>query len=560
MLTGKKFAYLTAAESVLNICSMMNLCKLKMMNKRQSLSGIFQLIVTAPLVFGSIVASAYQPDAPHEKARQANAKAWAKQDAGIDARLAKLEERFGKKPNIIYILGDDVGWGELGSYLGGKLRGTPTPNLDRMAAEGLQFLSHYAEPSCTPTRLALLTGRHPVRTGVDIVLWPGQKQGLAPAEVTVAELLSGAGYHTAMFGKWHVGDLEPHAPENQGFDYAYYGLYNGAIYSWANQDAFYKSQTLDGVGHFYDFPGTLADYEKKYGIKILGALEGRKGRGRREVARLTSESMVEMEAQSIIKIKEFIQDKAKSDKPFFLYWASYAQQMASSPREYRFNEGLDYRNNQSAELAQHDDYIRQLLDTLKQEGIEENTLVIWVSDNGPMYAFWPNAGYSWLRGEKGEVYEGGVRTPGFARWPGMIEPGQTALDLISVTDLFVMAARIAGAEDAIPSDRVIDGINQLPLLLEGEGNGRRNYLFHYSGKDLAAVRMDEHKLHIKQGSRGGLPNMEIYNITRDPGEKFGAMYSQLWAVAPFQRLIGSHKQKIREFPHREIRSGLFSNK
>ena len=502
-------------------------------------------------------ANAYQPDAPYQQAMQENAGNWAKEDGAIDARLADLEKRFGKKPNIIYVLADDIGWGELGSYLGGKLRGTPTPNLDKMAQQGMQFLSHYSEPSCTPTRLALLTGRHPVRTGVDIVLWPGQTQGLAPEEVTIAEMLSAAGYHTAMFGKWHVGDLEPHAPENQGFDYAYYGLYNGAIYSWVNQDAFYKTQTVDGIGHFYDFPGTFEDYRKKYGIEILGALEGIKGKGRREVARMSAESMVDMEEQSIIKIKEYIREKAKSDKPFFLYWASYAQQMASSPREYRFREGLDYRNNQSAELAQHDDYIQQLLDTIKDAGIEENTLLVWVSDNGPMYSFWPVAGYSWLRGAKGEVYEGGVRTPGFAVWPGMIEPGQQPLDMISVTDLFVTAARVAGAGDHIPADRIIDGIDQLPLLLNGEGNGRRNYMFYYSGKDLKAVRMEDHKLHIIPGSRGGLPNYEVYNIARDPAEKFGAMYHHLWAVVPFQRMVGSHMGLIRKYPHRNINSGLF---
>jgi arylsulfatase A-like enzyme len=500
---------------------------------------------------------AYEADAPHQKAMLDNAKEWTQQDKDINARLQKLEQRFGKKPNIIYILADDIGWGELGSYLGGKLRGTPTPNLDNMAKQGMQFLSHYSEPSCTPTRLALLTGRHPVRTGVDIVLWPGQTQGLAPEEVTVAEMLSDAGYHTAMFGKWHVGDLEQHAPENQGFDYAYYGLYNGAIYSWVNQKNFYEQQTLDGVGHFYDFPGTFEDYKNKYNIEILGTLEGRKGKGRKQIKPMGPESMVEMEADSIKKMKKYIKDKAKSDKPFFLYWASYAQQMASSPREYRFKEGLDHRNNQSAQLAQHDDYIKQLLDTVNDAGIAENTLVIWVSDNGPMYAFWPDAGYSWLRGAKGEVYEGGVRTPGFAVWPGMIEAGEQPMDMISVTDLFVTAARVAGVENKIPSDRVIDGIDQLPLLLNGEGNGRRDYMFYYSGKDLKAIRMEDHKLIIVPGSKGGLPNYELYNLIRDPGEKFGAMYNHLWAIVPFQRLVGSHKKMIRKFPNRKIESGLF---
>ena len=501
---------------------------------------------------------AYEPDAPFAAALSKNGAAWARQDQAIDRRLEALAQRFGKRPNIVFVLGDDVGWGELGSYFGGKLRGTPTPNLDRLAAAGIKFLSHYSEPSCTPTRLALLTGRYPVRTGVDVVLWPGQTQGLAPEELTIAEVLSAAGYHTAMFGKWHVGELEPHAPENQGFDYAYYGLYNGAIYSWANQDEFYQTQTLDGPGYSYDFPGSLEDYRREYGIEILGALEGKKGQGRREVEKMHSESMVEMEAQSIAKIKAFIRDKAQDQRPFFVYWASYAQQMAASPREYRFGEGLDYRNNQSAQLAQHDDYIQQLLDALKQEGIEENTLVVWVSDNGPMYTFWPSAGYSWLRGAKGEVYEGGVRTPGFARWPGMIEPGQAVLDKVSVTDWLVTIARVAGVAETLPADRVIDGIDQLPLLLEGEGQGRREYLFHYSGKDLKAVRIGPHKLHITSGSQGGLANFEFYNITRDPGEKFDARMSGLWAIAPFQRVVGAHQRLIERHPHRKLPSGLFS--
>lgn len=514
-------------------------------------------LFTLTLTFLALPAVAQQFDAPFAKLLAQNADAWAEEDRTVDVRLAELKKKHGKSPNIIYILADDIGWGELGSYGGGKNRGTPTPNLDTLAADGMKFMSHYSEPSCTPTRLALMTGRHPVRTGVDIVLWPGQTQGLEPGEVTVAEMLSKAGYHTAMFGKWHVGDHERHAPEKQGFDYAYYGLYNGAIYSWANQDHFYRGETVDGAGYFFDFPGTLKDYEKKYGIEIRGHFEGEKGRDRKEIEPITATSMADMERNSIRRIKDYIKEKADSDKPFFVYWASYAQQMAASPKEYRNIEDHDRANNQSAQLAQHDDYVQQLLDLLDELDIEENTLVVWVSDNGPMYAFWPNSGYSWLRGGKGDVYEGGVRTPGIARWPGIIEPGQTVHDIISVTDLFTTAARIAGVVDDLPDDRVIDGVDQTALLVNGEGHGRRNYLFHYSGNRLAAVRMEDFKLHILSGSRGGLPNMELYNVMRDPGEKFGEMYSQLWAVVPFQRLIGSHMGMIKEYPHRELPSGTF---
>ena len=502
----------------------------------------------------------HQPDGPFLAYQAKQGASWEEEDRALDERLQSLKKRFGKTPNIIYILADDIGWGELGSYLGGKLRGTPTPKLDELAEQGLLLLSHYSEPSCTPTRLALLTGRYPVRTGVDVVLWPGQQQGLAPGEVTIAEVLSQAGYKTAMWGKWHVGDRPEHAPENQGFDYAYYGLYNGAIFSWANQDAFYDAETVDGVGLFYDFPGTLEEYEEQYGIEIKGILEARRGGERTEVAPITSTAMEDLERGSIEGIKRYIAENADGEQPFFIYWASYAQQLASSPREFRSLAGVDKQNNQAAQLAQHDAYVGELVATLEEHGVEENTLLVWVSDNGPMYAYWPNAGYSWLRGGKGEVYEGGVRTPGFAVWPGVINPDQSALDMVSVTDLMVTAARIAGASEHLPKDRVLDGVDQTALLLNGEGRGRRDYMFHYSGNNLAAVRMGDFKLHLGEGSTGGLPNFELYNIRRDPGEKFGQMYNHVWAVGPFQQLIGRHKALIQQFPHRSEKSGLFQRR
>ncbi|MGD9261986.1 MAG: sulfatase-like hydrolase/transferase, partial [Desulfobacterales bacterium] len=165
---------------------------------------------------------AAQFDAPYYKLQEKNKDKWAAEDEQLDAKLAALEKKFGKKPNIIFILTDDIGWGEPGWQYGGKRRGTPTPELDQLASESMAFSSHYTEPSCTPTRIALMTGRHPVRTGVTDVLWPGGTAGLPAQERTIAELLSDAGYSTAMWGKWHLGDLDEHAPENQGFDYAYY--------------------------------------------------------------------------------------------------------------------------------------------------------------------------------------------------------------------------------------------------------------------------------------------------------------------------------------------------
>ena len=200
-------------------------------------------------------------------------------------------------------------------------------------------------------------------------------------------------------------------------------------------------------------------------------------------------------------------------------------------------------------MAAHNAHMKQMLDTLKSEGIDENTLVVWISDNGPMYAFYPNSGYSWLRGSKGDVLEGGVRVPAMAWWPGMIEPNQDPVDILHVTDLFTTAARIGGAMKYIPNNQVTDGIDQTALLLKGEGHSRRHYMVHYDGGTLGAVRYEDFKIHIKP-SQGSLPNMEFYNVMRDPGEKYGAFYAGLYAVTPLQNILKSHMMMIQKFPHR----------
>ena len=196
---------------------------------RQALIGKCILSLFIALGFAGTSLAA-QFDAPYQAAEKKNKDKWSAEDKQISEKLAALEKKFGKKPNIIMVLSDDIGWGVLGSYGGGKVVGTPTPNLDTMARDGMKFLSAYSEPSCTPTRLALLTGRQPHRTGVNVVLWPGQKQGLVDEEVTIAELLRDGGYDTAMWGKWHVGDVyDEQLPHNQGFDFAEYSVFTSAL-------------------------------------------------------------------------------------------------------------------------------------------------------------------------------------------------------------------------------------------------------------------------------------------------------------------------------------------
>jgi len=505
--------------------------------------------LAAGLAFAwATAAEALVNDAPFQQLQTRNGAAWAAEDRDIDAKLAALEERFGKKPNIVYILTDDIGWGELGWQGGGKHRGQPTPTLDEMAFEGMRFWSAYAEPSCTPTRIAIMTGRHPVRTGLLTVLWPGQTDGLSPDEVTIAEILSDAGYDTGMWGKWHLGDLPEFAPENQGFDYAYYGLFNGAPDFWQA-----SAEDQSGTFPFNDFPGN-EEYKRRTGIDLsISGYVGRKGQGRTLIEGpagvLSPERQGAFENESIDQITDSIRERTDGERPFFVYWASYALQTSAS-QEFIDAPGIDRSNRQASFMVLHNKHVQQLLDTLEAEGIAENTLVVWWSDNGPMYAFWPTAGYSWLRGSKGDLLEGGVRVPGMAWWPGMIEPNQDPTDIIHVADLFTTAARLAGATDRIPDDRVTDGIHQTSLLLNGEGHSRRNYMTHYSGGVLGAIRYENFKLHIKQ-AKGGLPGLDFYNIVRDPGEKYGQFYPGLYAVTPMQQFMRGHMGLIQQYPHRQ---------
>ncbi len=523
------------------------------MERREITSRVALATTAAVGLAMASAAQAAQFDAHHYDLKKRKEAQWAAEDKDIDARLSALEKKFGKKPNIIYILADDVGWGELGWQGGGKHRGTPTPTLDAIADEGMAFWSAYAEPSCTPTRIAINTGRHPVRTGLLSVLWPGQIEGLSPEEMTVAEVLSEVGYNTAMWGKWHLGDLPEHAPENQGYDYAFYGLWNGAPDNWPESAAMYADGPNAHKAMFYDFPG-LEEYEELTGIDLsVGAYVGRKGRGRTPVegpaGKIGPDKQETFEAESIRQMTEYVRDKADDENPFFIYWATYTQQLQGSQAHHN-DPHVDKVNAQASAMAAHNAHVRQLLDTLKAEGIAENTLVVWISDNGPMYAFYPNSGYSWLRGAKGDVLEGGVRVPAVAWWPGMIEPGQDPVDMLHVTDLFTTAARLGGATKEIPDDRITDGVDQTALLLMGEGYGRRNAMFHYSGGQIGAIRYEDFKIHIVEG-HGGLPGMEFYNVRRDPGEKYGQLYPGLFAVTPVQNALRNHMMLIRKFPHRQ---------
>lgn len=496
---------------------------------------------------------AFQPDAAQTRLAAEHKDAWRTQDRGLDKKLGKLKKAQGK-PNIIFILSDDIGWNELGSYGGGKLRGTPTPNLDRLADEGMRFLQHYSEPSCTVSRIALNTGRLPVRTGVDNVLFPGNPKGLVEEEVTLAEILSASGYATAMYGKWHMGESPEHQPTSQGFDYAFYTMYNGGVWPWMENAAYYDADnvTIGEVPYQLDMPKA---YTKRFGIPIHGVMESRKGEEPEEVGKLTLERYNVHDDELTDRILDFIEDKSAAKQPFFVYFATNTQQVFACPPGERHGKYVDTANCQAAQMAQHDKNIKRLRDKLEALDIDENTLLVWASDNGPMYGFYPSAGYSYLDGFKHQVKEGGVRTPAIAWWPGMIEAGQEPIDLVHLTDWYTTIARITDTTKNIPGDRVIDGVDQTSLLLNGEGYSRRNYVFHYKysvfgtgkGTHLKAVRWENIKFYPNE--------VEVFNIMRDPSEHHSNRRNYLWAIEPMRRMIIEHQGMMADFPNR-VQSGM----
>jgi arylsulfatase len=501
---------------------------------RASLAAMFLVAVSVMAVGFAGTSFAQQFDAPYYEFKKKNGAAWAQEDKALDAKLSELQKKYGKKPNIIYILTDDIGYGELGVQGGGAVRGAPTPQLDRMAHEGLLLNGFYSEPSCTPTRVALMTGRHPVRTGLTDVIFPGNPAGLSPKEVTVAELLSDAGYATAMFGKWHLGEGEETWPHNQGFDETLFGVYNTAPYAWNTK----------GDKFFWNNEST-PEFFTRY--KLNGIMDAKKGGKATETAPLNLTELATFEEKTFQRSVDFIKRNANGDKPFFLYWASNFVSMFAVHPDWA---GKSPQGTQSGDqFMEHDFYVGKLLNTLKELGIAENTLVVWMSDNGPMYDFFPESSSSAYTGGKGDILEGGVHVPAIAWWPGVIEPNQLGTELLHVTDMYTTAVKIGGAMAKLPKDRVIDGLDQSSYILSST-KSRREYMFHYSGASLGAVRMGQYKRHMS-AAHGGLPGKAFFDIFKDPKEEHGVMAELLWAWVPFDDITRMHNDLIKKYPHRK---------
>lgn len=473
---------------------------------------------------------------------------WAKQDKEIDKKLKALEKKFGKKPNIIHIMWDDNSFGEVGIEAFNKIRGFDTPRLNKMGEDGITFTRMYTEPSCTPTRAAALTGRLAVRSGMHTVSFPPEGAGLPSEEVTIAEILSDAGYNTAFIAKAHQGDIEESYMHNQGFDEATFSMYNQfppAMWHATGQAA---NATIGYEKDMHEKKYLVDQTWRPYGY--IMDIEGKKGGKARETLPPTLENYRKTIEIHQAKALDYIERKANDDKPFYLaYWPNVYDLM---------REGQETTTSNSTPFAQNmermDKYIGEILDLLKEKGIAENTLVIAMADNGPMTELVGGMYQVVFNGGKGDYREGGIRVAAFAEWPGVIEPGTMVGDMVTVHDLFTTFARLGGAMDKIPTDRIIDGIDQTAVFLYGDGQSRRDYYHIYTGPYHAATIKQQYK-RVWIGGRPGLVKNDFYDLYQDPREMRGMMAQFLWAWGPFDMVKKRHDLMNEKYPFTPTRHG-----
>ncbi len=459
-----------------------------------------------------------------------------------------------QKPNILFILADNIGYGDIGAYGGGELRGAPTPRIDQLAAEGLRLTQFLVEPGCTPSRAALMTGRYSIRSGLSLVAVEGTDISLPAREITMAEMLRDAGYATAIFGKWHLG-AQPHSqPQNKGFD-EFYGIPPDV--SW---DAFLAipqgRQTK------------TTDIPLNKGPQLV---EAKRGEPLKAVKPYTEEARREIDWELAERGIDFMTRQKAASKPFFLYLPISRTHFPNLPSK-RF-EGQSRIGQFGDSLMEGDAVVGRMLDALNGLGLESNTIVVFASDNGPQGSVvrefggdMPDMGSPGpFRGELGDVSEGSIRTATIIRWPGHIRP-RSSYAMFSIMDFFPTFARLAGGK--VPNDRPIDGVDQTDLLLGTSDTGRRDTLLTFVGPDLVAARWKQFRAYFADvapgrsgwgganllaGTGGSAAAMngypKIFNIESDPREEYnvGAMYE--WVIGPVLKAVEEYKESLAKHPN-----------
>ncbi len=428
--------------------------------------------------------------------------------------------------NIILVLADNLGWGELGCYGGGALRGAPTPRIDALAAEGLRCLNFNVESDCVPTRSALMTGRHPIRTGALQSVPAGLPQGIHPWEKTLAQVLRESGYATGMFGKWHLGDRAGRYPHERGFD-TWFGIPRTS-----NETMFTASPGFDaGV---VDVPQVMRG-EVGHAAQTAGDYD------------LARRRLIDSEL--VDHTIAFMRQRTQEKKPFFAYVPLTHLHFPTLPHaDFAGKSGVGEFADSMMEM---DHRVGQLLDAVDTLGLRDDTVFVFASDNGPEFRRpWRGTAGPWT-GTYHTAMEGGLRVPLIVRWPGHVAAGQVSDAMLHVTDLYATLIDIAGA--ALPDDRPIDGVSQRAWLTgQSDVSAREGFVF-YIKNELRAVKWRHWKMHliVEREPNVGPVHLEtpaIYNLRRDPKEETDVAMEDGWVRGPIRKLMLAFENSLREHP------------
>jgi arylsulfatase len=471
-----------------------------------------------------------------------------------------------KKPNILIIWGDDIGWFNVSmNNLG--IMGYRTPNIDRIAREGANFTDWYGQQSCTAGRAAFITGQSPIRTGLTKVGLPGADLGLQPEDPTIADVLKHLGYTTGQFGKNHLGDRDEFLPTAHGFDEFFGNLYH---------------LNAEQEPENPDYPKD-PEFKKKYGPRgVLHSWANTDGTQKIEnTGPLNTKRMETVDQEFLDGSIKFMEKAVKEDKPFFCWWNSTRMHIFTHLK--KESQGVTGLGVYPDGMVEHDGHVGKLLDTLDRLGITDNTIVMYSTDNGAEVMSWPDGGTTPFRGEKDTNWEGGWRVPCAIRWPGVIKAGTVSNEIFSHTDMLPTLAAAAGEPDVVTKLKKgykcgsktfkvhIDGYNLLPFLKgEVKENPRKGFLYWSDDGDLMSLRIGNWKCTFMEQRAHGLGVWEeplvskrvpdIYNLRTDPFERASEdapMFYGKWKIdrayllVPAQAIVGEFLQTFKDFPPRQ---------
>jgi arylsulfatase A-like enzyme len=472
------------------------------------------------------------------------------------------------KPNIVVIWGDDIGISNLSCYSDG-LMGYRTPNIDRIAEEGVRFTDYYGEQSCTAGRAAFICGQNPIRTGLTKVGMPGATVGLQPGDPTIATALKAHGYATGQFGKNHLGDRDEHLPTAHGFDEFFGNLYH------LNAE---EEPELDDYPSPQDFP----HFRERFGPRgvIHSWLNADGSQEIKDTGPLTRKRMETVDDEFAEAAGRFVRTQVEAQTPFFLWFNSTHMHFRTHVKPESKGQAGRWQSEYHDTMIDHDAVVGELLDLLDELGIADDTIVVYSTDNGPHMNSWPDAGMTPFRGEKNSNWEGAYRVPAVVRWPGHIPAGRVLNGIMTHNDWFPTLLAAAGVPDIAEQLRAgaelsgttykvhLDGYDQLGYLTGAEEKSPRNFFFYVSDDGgLTAVRFDNWKLvFLEQRATGTLrvwaePFTElrvpkIFNLRTDPYERaditsntyYDWILDHAWVAVPMQAFVFEMIQSFAEFP------------